>query len=276
VLGTGNAVATATNMDGSIIVGWDFIWNLRTQSVTRLGDLPGALPQSFAYAVSDDGLVVAGRSQNGAFVWDARNGMRDLSFSIGDFGSYFYALSALGLSSDGSVVVGSGPRNATMTEAFRWTESGGMQELGFLTGQSGYSQAQAVSADGSIVVGSSSTFESNSGRVAFIWDAEHGMRPLNVVLAELGVDTDGWSLDIAMDISADGTRIVGSGKNPAGATEAFLIVIPEPSTMCFLALGLVWLAGARRPHSGFGRAQFVSSIREGSQRSRVRLRSTAN
>src|ERR1700730_14799791 len=57
-----------------------------------------------------------------------------------------------GGSSDGSVVVGAAiPPDDNTDHAFRWTQAGGMVELGTLGGT--YSIANGVSADGGVVVG---------------------------------------------------------------------------------------------------------------------------
>ena len=63
----------------------------------------------------------------------------------GSFDSYAY-----GVSGDGSTVVGRST-SGSGNEAFRWTESGGMQGLGDLQGGSFYSYANGVSGDGSTV-----------------------------------------------------------------------------------------------------------------------------
>jgi probable HAF family extracellular repeat protein len=59
-----------------------------------------------------------------------------------------------GVSADGAVVVGRMTNSAGWYRAFRWTEAGGMEDLGTLPGGTS-SEAFGVSADGSIVVGSS-------------------------------------------------------------------------------------------------------------------------
>ena len=101
-----------------------------------------------------------------------------------------------------------------------------MVGLGDLAGGSFSSNANGVSADGSVVVGSGFTA---SGPEAFIWDAINGMQNLQAVLEDqLGLDLTGWTLNDASGVSADGTTIVGYGINPLGDTEAFIAIIPTP------------------------------------------------
>lgn len=73
-----------------------------------------------------------------------------------------------------------------------------------------------------------------------------GPRSLQDVLAsDYGLDLTGWHLEGASGISADGRTIVGNGLNPSGAPEAWIAVIPEPSTGLLVAFGLVALARRR-------------------------------
>ena len=101
-----------------------------------------------------------------------------------------------------------------------------------------------MSGDGSIVVGYSHV--TLGKQVAFIWDEPHGMRKLQDLLVELGVDLDGWELESAWEISDDGLAIVGAGINPSGQREGWIAVIPEPSTALLLGAGLGVLAMGRR------------------------------
>jgi uncharacterized membrane protein len=89
-----------------------------------------------------------------------------------------------------------------------------MQDLGTLPGYD-RSFANAVSADGSVVVG-------GSGRRAFRWTASGGMEDLNTTYASLL--TNGSVLIEARAISPDGRYIVGWGDNAATrGYEAFLL-----------------------------------------------------
>ena len=127
------------------------------------------------------------------------------------------------ISLDGSNVVGL--RISGYTEAFLWTQEDGMVGLGDLPGGAFSSHANGVSANGSTVVGISS---SDSVREAFIWDSTNGMRSLKEVLInEYGLDLTGWTLNAAYGVSGNGKRIVGVGKNPDGYDEAWIADIGE-------------------------------------------------
>ena len=195
-----------------------------------LGWLPGVGGESWAFATSADGAVVAGMSGLEAFRWTADGGMVGLGDLVG--GSYNSRADAT--SADGSVVVGGGS-SASGAEAFRWTEATGMVGLGDLPGGYFYSQARAVSADGSVVVGNSA---SGSGTQAFLWTVDDGMCSMHDLLTtHLGLDLAGWSLNSALGISDDGTVVVGEGRNPDGMSEAWIAHIPEPTTLSLLLIG---------------------------------------
>ncbi len=109
---------------------------------------------------------------------------------------------AFGVSDDGSTVVGRS-YSTSGSEAFVWTSGTGIVGLGDLPGGGFASWAYDVSADGLTVVGRS---ESESGQEAFIWESTHGMRELDVVLTNLGLDLVGWTLEAARGVSADGKQ----------------------------------------------------------------------
>jgi hypothetical protein len=103
-----------------------------------------------------------------------------------------------------------------------------MKGLGDLPGGSVASIPNAVSGDGSIVVGESSSGTPNG---AFIWELGTGMRSLAEVLQnDFGLNLNGWVLWSAKGISSDGKTIVGSGKNPIGQTEAWIAYLDTKIT----------------------------------------------
>ncbi|MFN4034058.1 MAG: hypothetical protein ACK4ME_10670, partial [Fimbriimonadales bacterium] len=116
---------------------------------------------------------------------------------------------ARGVSNDGSVVVGFA-RNASGRErAFRWTPSGGMQNLGTLGGNDSW--ARGVSADGSVVVGWA-YLSFNSAYRAFRWTQSDGMQDLGAF---------GGALGDAYGVSANGSVVVGWAHNNSGWGRAF-------------------------------------------------------
>ncbi|NRA00706.1 MAG: PEP-CTERM sorting domain-containing protein, partial [Myxococcales bacterium] len=176
--------AYAVSADGSVVVGEGisasstpgyeaFQWT-QGSGMLGLGDLPGGGFYSKALAVSASGAVVVGGSHSAsgpeAFrrysVVNLGDGLTyTFTVGLGDLPGWLFSSSALGVSADGSVVVGSSA-SASGWEAFRWTQGGGMVGLGDLPGGTFYSGARAVSADGSVVVGWA---VSASGHEAFRW-----------------------------------------------------------------------------------------------------------
>jgi len=117
--------------------------------------------------------------------------------------------------------------------AFRWTASTGMVNLGNLGG--GLSGADATNRDGSVVVGHSLTTSSTGSDHAFVWTARCGMLDLQTVLKNQGAKIpSGWILQVATDVSEDGTVITGWGISPHlkgsnfGQTEPWRATLPAP------------------------------------------------
>jgi len=82
------------------------------------------------------------------------------------------------------------------------------------------SRADAVSADGSVIVGQG---ETAAGLEAMIWDSVHGMRSLQtVLLTDYGLDLTGWQLQMAKGVSHNGRVIAGYGLHN-GVTEGFYV-----------------------------------------------------
>jgi probable HAF family extracellular repeat protein len=259
--------------NGSVVVGTSgsypneraFRWT-SAAGTEDLGTLPGH-DRSNATGVSGDGSMIIG-GRDAAFLWTAA-GMQPLGFT-----------NATGISADGSVIVGyDDPGYSGGLRAIRWTESGGAQRL-----ESHLSYLLAVSADGKSIVGGTSAQAfrwrspddilflgegpgglandpiavSGDGSIIIctdtsptplIWDSTHGMRMLrDALINEFGLNLDGWSIEYASGISADGRVIVGSGYNPSGQLDAWIAVLPEPTALP--ALTVTALATVRKIKMG--------------------------
>ncbi len=266
--GSLNSTARAVSNDGSVIVGEDggqdpldptslraVIWEAG-RGVRALGDLPGVEPiWSSATDVSADGTVVVGWGTSGepgtltiereAFIWDVSNGMRGLGGLPGQ-----PAISrATAISRDGATVVGyarvEGLSGPDYDEPFVWDAARGMRSLGAFAGAR-VSVPLDVSDGGSTVVGYM-PFPFAGTDLALIWAEESGPQRVDFLLQSLGIDLAGWRLERANGISADGTTIVGTGIDPSGQRQAWIAVIPEPTSALLLGAGLMGLALAGRP-----------------------------
>ncbi len=129
--------------------------------------------------------------------------------------------SAWGVSADGAVVVGTADFGG-INRAFRWTRSGGMQQLPTLGGRDGF--AWGVSADGTVIVGEARHTSGQLGGEdrAFRWTTTGGLENLTqTYCAQIG---SGSYLIIAASVSSDGRYLVGTGYNAQqGRSRGFLL-----------------------------------------------------
>ena len=248
--GSDNTLATSISRDGQTIVGLGnfnfgvggdqgFVWTPAT-GIKGIGFLPGG-NISQAVAVSGNGQVIVGNSNNGSGVSLAVRSTPQGLVSLGDLPGGIEDGIAHNVTFDGSTIVGRS-NSANGYEGFRWTEAGGMEPLGDLPGGMFVSTPLDVTDDGSTIIGYSHTGISVSGgEEAFIWDTIHGMRNLKQVLqADYGLDLAGWTLTRANAMSADGTVIVGDGII-GDARRGWVAVIPEPSCLALAAAGFCGL-----------------------------------
>jgi uncharacterized membrane protein len=156
-------------------------------------------------------------------------------------------IAVLGMSPDGTVLVGQTGPGGGQQNAFRWTQSGGSQILwpgfaldasnnGVIVGGTGIwgpntignsvrwtaaagplvipgREATGVSADGSVAVGGTGAGINNGGR-AFRWTVSGGMQLLPLL--------SGGTASYAHDVSLDGSVVVGYGSSSnAPAQEGF-------------------------------------------------------
>ena len=222
----GSARAFSASHDGSVIVGTvdygpfsndgiqAFYWSAATGAVL-IGDLPGGnsgVPRGYARAVSGDAGVIAGigESANGveAFRYDTESAQMS---GLGDLPGGPFSSSAYGISFNGSIIVGLSLSGTQEYQGFRWTASTGMRGLGFLTPAPGlqrYSLAEAISADGTIIVGESRSVAAGNGYEAVRWT------PTGI--QALGDLPGGGFQSWAYAVSGDGSVVVGRGSVPGG------------------------------------------------------------
>lgn len=215
----GTCAARGVSADGSVVVGHGiaptgtfhaFRWTAETGMV-EIPDLPGGQQRPQAYGVSGDGTIVVGRAtgvgQNPAFRWTAEMGMQSLGHLPGEPPGAEGSANAI--STDGQTIVGRSYSNAGATDqAFRWTADEGMVGLGFAGPGSGlYSDATAVTPDGSVIVGETRRVFNNQLHIeAFRWTDKTGMQ----LLGSLPGDSQFSS---ATGLSADGSVVVGQGRS---------------------------------------------------------------
>ena len=198
--------ASAVSRDGRFIAGssssalsgsWreGVIWQ-PDGTMLAIGDLPGGLPNSRLSAISDDGQSAAGNSNDStgpmAVRWSAADGLVSLQTPT----------VAIAISGNGDVI---GITRQSDWHGFRWF-GGAMTDLGDLPGGGYYCGVRAMSADGSIIVGTS---KSADGFEPFIWTAAGGM-------LGLGDLPGGQFYAVAGGASHEGSMVVGRASGPAG------------------------------------------------------------
>ncbi|HJQ82449.1 MAG TPA: PEP-CTERM sorting domain-containing protein, partial [Candidatus Binatia bacterium] len=218
---------------------------------------PGGAPvSSEPRALTAGGRTIAGKIPIPGGIFQAAR-WTDASgwVGLGDLAGGDAMSQALGISADGSVIVGWGTGTAGLLAA-RWS-GGGVTSLGDLPGGALQSAAALVSADGTIVVG---TGTSAAGPELFVWRSATGMSGLgdlaggafssepfgmnddaSVIVGEAtsgsGVEAFRWTSgagmqglgdlpdgdfhSIAFDVTRDGAVVVGTATTAVGA-EAFV------------------------------------------------------
>jgi len=250
--------ATSVNADGTVVVGFGlaemtdgssgYAAFRRVTGGPALQVLPTpAASESIALGVSADGTKTVGEirpltsplrislndpdptwiwifppveAESRAALWVGQNAPIILHDAIGTP----LTARATTISDDGTVIGGVPQDTIGWPRAFRWTSAGKEQIIG---PESAASLVRAASADGSVLVGRSSVV---GGPVAFVWDAEHGYRDLNIVATSLGVDLNEVRLIDALDVSDDGLIICGMAQFQVnGYRLAFVLNTAPPS-----------------------------------------------
>jgi probable HAF family extracellular repeat protein len=232
-----SANASGISADGTVVAisanFAKFRWTAQSGFVA-LAHLGAPGYQSVA-AISADGTTIVGDDLvNGvrtAVRWSADG--RETLLSVG---------TALAASADAAVIVGTTAWAQTSSAPVIW-RNGEVLKLTDIDTPAGRmavvrGQAQAVSADGQIVVGFYVTSQTPE---AFIWDPLNGMRDLATLLRDGGADvtgklaapTDSNPYNMGpLGISADGTRILGNGE--LNGPRTWIATIPEPASIAYV------------------------------------------
>lgn len=239
--------AEAISADGSVVAGsgpTPFRWT--ESGGTQTIPLLGSDDFGFAHGISSDGSIIVGSSgfsNPQAYRWSEQTGTQGLIIPGADWSD------AMGICGNGSTIVGVFGQTASSTQsAFAWTELGVLSLTSLSMAEGTFTSVIAASETGMWAVGES------DGK-ATLWNTTTGaVWDLNVVIAGQS-DFDGWQLQNATGISADGKKIVGNGMNENGHLEAWMIdlnAVPEPSAPILLGSAIVgWTLRRRRSSSGF-------------------------
>lgn len=194
-----------------------FRWTEKTGIIA----LPGDPVQSVqARAISADGKIIYGveGEKNGhlhVVRWDSDGNVTRYTNSPDVRISQVY-----GTSADGSVAVGSQLTNKGL-RAVAWHSATDVRQLGLLhNGDS--SEAEAVNADGTAVVGQATDGADQNKTVVFRWTPSTGMHSLSEWISEAGGDPGPLGANIGSGISADGSAVVGALRN----TDPFIAIVP--------------------------------------------------
>jgi probable HAF family extracellular repeat protein len=196
--------------DGSVVVASSGVESQWFRAVSwaledGLRVIPELSDTSSVSGISGDGSLVVGNGIYGGVdrPFRLQNGVLD-HLGLDTSGS----IDANDVSSDGSIIVGS-RSDGRIFHAFRWTEEGGVMDLGELEAEE-HSVASATNVDGSVVVGLIGVPPSYD---AFRWDEDSGLQRLELPpggsnVQNITVSADGrW---IALDAVRDGEAVLFS------------------------------------------------------------------
>jgi len=216
------AQARGVTPDGATVVGYDyaagvgveaFRYNVSSGAMLDLAHLANGGYAARAYAISSNGSIVVGSdfTTNGGgvttqdpVIWVGTPGnwtVSPIPSAIGTNGEAF------AVSGDGSVVVGQ-----SGGQAFEWTKAGGLVPIGG-------TEAEGISNGGTTIVGT-------DGSHALIWNGSTTPQNLQAFLVAnygLGTALNGWTLTNATAITPDGSTIVGTGIDPQGHSEGWIV-----------------------------------------------------
>jgi uncharacterized membrane protein len=229
---------------GGEIFKWDHV-----NGLVSIGTLSNGYPQSGRALISSDGTKIGSTMTNGATSFNEISTYNVAASTWANLGGLVptgwdgSVSSTWGMTPDGNTIVGLGWLSGATAHAIKWTAQGGIADLGsMVTGRS--SRANAVNADGSVIVGWQ---DENDG-------TRSGAKWVNGTESFI-TDNNGENVGEAGDVSADGNTIIGSGMpNPYvwNATSG-LIYITHPNSSAFFRGGATGISANGGTVTGFFR-----------------------
>lgn len=265
---SGSLITGTHGSDGGPV---GFVWS-ESLGMVSIGDLPGGRRDSYLTTITETGFSVGasstaiddGSAYFRAISWSPQGGMQLLPlpspndegisssarqllpdgriFGQSASGAWLYSESE-GFemldgarhmnfaSDDGSIF--SGTSLATGTNPAYWTRENGLQHLSLL-GDHFFGNVLGMSADGSVIVGTSQGVEC-------VWIDQGEAIELVDYAESFGLDMTGWSILNMGQVSADGTTIVGTARHASwesGRVEGFVLTIPTPASTIPLTFAL--------------------------------------
>jgi uncharacterized membrane protein len=248
-------LVTGINGDGSVLVGYGqsgtgpnytaspYRWTV-SGGWQNLGTLHPNSTYVVASGVSRDGNVVVGTDIGSyatgpldAFMWTPQGGMARLAPAVNP---PFSGSAAMAVSGDGLTVVGYGDVGLH-NHAWRWTQAGGMVDLGLPSGALN-SALFHTNYDGSVLIGDMDIGPESD--VPILWTEQTGFQRVSDYLVANGVALPaGFRSFEVNNISDDAQTFVGSIVLQDGTRRGYVATVPVPGTL--LCLGPVLLMGLR-------------------------------
>ncbi|MDX2132227.1 MAG: hypothetical protein SFY69_09255 [Planctomycetota bacterium] len=194
-------------------------WWTRADGRRDVGVVLGLPFGSYSYGISGDGGTLVGQYGIDAYRWTIGSPSLDILGRLPGYQSAF----AQDANHDGSIVVGrSESFDGAIGQAFRCTSTTGLVGLGYTQPGHVYSEAAAISRDGTTIVGHS---RGGGYSEAFAWREDVGMQ----VLAGL----DSTNEARAYGTNFDGRVVVGDTRYGAGNQGAVMWISGQPVALGF-------------------------------------------
>ncbi|HZW06533.1 MAG TPA: GC-type dockerin domain-anchored protein [Phycisphaerales bacterium] len=150
--------------------------------------------------------------------WSAATGTVGCGFLPGTDRSF-----AASISEDGAVVVGTCRAGTGLPRGFRWTATGGMEELTPAAGQATPTMVEPVdcTADGAAIL-------CRVDGDACVWTGTQGFRSIKQILLGNGLDVGAWTFYSAAGISDDGAVVTGQAIDGGGQMHAWVASLTQP------------------------------------------------